>query len=457
MRHNFLKEQKGVMLILFACLLPFFLLCAGFAVDLGRGFVRRSQLQNAADAAALAGAAELGPSIMQGRESVDFHPAADRQAAQYVSANEGDRASSIDVALFQARNANNKGLYRVYLQTEVPTTFMRIVGRDSMRVAVNAVANIPATASAEAEFNQFIAFSGTMDGTFNTNNGTGKMGTNPWTGKPDLMDGQNQGNGNPISSTYDGYVGTTNEDFWNKHKDEYNKFWFFKGSTRGKSRKDAVASETNYTTLQLLKAEEYQKETEEIDKAIKTLFTNNPKAVTLSGSQNASIPSSATADYYLVSGEPGIGNMSLTLGNVPGDAGKPVYVYLTGNYDLININLSANVNRPIIFAYMGQRPSNPWWTPPTPNTEIHYNSDGHDYNGVIYTPYSDNKPFNQETGTFRGSLYSHDLVLNSNHGAFIFQKYAISSGSSGSSGTGGSTGGTAVPLKLVPDSEWNGG
>lgn len=50
------EGQRGALLVLFALLLPVFFACAGLAVDLGNMYSYKSNLQNAVDAAALAGA-----------------------------------------------------------------------------------------------------------------------------------------------------------------------------------------------------------------------------------------------------------------------------------------------------------------------------------------------------------------------------------------------------------------
>ena len=52
-RKNCSRGQKGVMIVLFAVVLPFLIAAMGLAVDFGNAYVRKSQLQNAADAAAL--------------------------------------------------------------------------------------------------------------------------------------------------------------------------------------------------------------------------------------------------------------------------------------------------------------------------------------------------------------------------------------------------------------------
>lgn len=56
------RGQQGAILVLTAFLLPFIIAFTGMAVDFGSAYVRRSQLQNAADAAVLAGAYQIDDS-----------------------------------------------------------------------------------------------------------------------------------------------------------------------------------------------------------------------------------------------------------------------------------------------------------------------------------------------------------------------------------------------------------
>lgn len=48
--------QRGAFLVLAAVIIPFIFICAGFAADFGKAWAVRAKLQNAADAAVLAGA-----------------------------------------------------------------------------------------------------------------------------------------------------------------------------------------------------------------------------------------------------------------------------------------------------------------------------------------------------------------------------------------------------------------
>ncbi len=56
--------QRGVLAILFGLTLVLLIGFIGLAIDLGRFFVIKSELQNAMDACALAAAAQLGPGVM---------------------------------------------------------------------------------------------------------------------------------------------------------------------------------------------------------------------------------------------------------------------------------------------------------------------------------------------------------------------------------------------------------
>ena len=66
------RKQKGAFLVLFAVLLPVFLLLVALVSEIGRIWAYHTKLQNAADAAALAGAANF----VNG-DTIDSHPNAD--------------------------------------------------------------------------------------------------------------------------------------------------------------------------------------------------------------------------------------------------------------------------------------------------------------------------------------------------------------------------------------------
>ena len=108
--------------MLFAVLLPVFLLLVALVSEIGRIWAYHTKLQNAADAAALAGAANF----VNG-DTIDSHPNADLFADRYVTANLGHNlASSPNLQQFQAKtkaatgSEGEKSYYRVHLEEEIP-------------------------------------------------------------------------------------------------------------------------------------------------------------------------------------------------------------------------------------------------------------------------------------------------------------------------------------------------
>ena len=62
-------RQKGAVLILTALAVPMLIAFSGLAIDFGNGFVQKSTLQNAADAAALTGGQVYKEKLIAGSKS----------------------------------------------------------------------------------------------------------------------------------------------------------------------------------------------------------------------------------------------------------------------------------------------------------------------------------------------------------------------------------------------------
>jgi uncharacterized membrane protein len=115
----------GVALICFAI--------AGVAVDGTRAFLYRRTLQNAADAAALAGASEVDKgAYYSGREEVVLDDASARNAAVQWLARRGLPVDA-DVSATPA-------VVRVGLRGRLGTTFLGLVGISDLPVAAESVA-----------------------------------------------------------------------------------------------------------------------------------------------------------------------------------------------------------------------------------------------------------------------------------------------------------------------------
>lgn len=424
-----IKNERGAYLVFFAILIPILFGCAGLAVDLGNGFARHARLQKAADAAALAGAATFA----MNQETVDSHPKADAQAETYAKVNWGNGRASFQKRP-QAQTVDGVSYYRVLLQESIPTTFIKFVGikEDLFNIEAEAVAVIPTKSNEQLKFDSLASFSGSMSGTFNNNNGT------------------DNGNNNPIASTYDGHVVCYNQDFYNANynKPEFQKF--FTGEARNLPRNEAVQKGL-YSPMEKGNESDFTAFCQKTNDAIDKMFSDPADFTSARGSQNCSLPNSdydgTQKNKVLLTGEPGNGNFSLTLGNLAGDPNEPVYVYLKGVFSLVNINLQEDIKRPIIFCLPEK---NPWWP-----TEIHFNGNDHDFRGVLYTPYANNTPLNFENGTFRGTILTHDLTLQSNHGSFVFEEFGFPTGGSSSSGGTGSGSSSSQKLRLVDGSKFS--
>ena len=119
------KAESGQAMIIFA--LVFVALCGatGYAVDIGRIAVEKGELQNAADAAALAGAQDL-PAV-----DIAKSTAMEYAALNGIQASEASATTSLD--------GGSTRLEVVFTRT-VPYTFARVFGLAEIQLSVRAVA-----------------------------------------------------------------------------------------------------------------------------------------------------------------------------------------------------------------------------------------------------------------------------------------------------------------------------
>lgn len=136
-------RQKGQIIVFTAVLLPLIIAACGFTVDFGSMYVHKSKLQNAADAAAIAGAAAYRD--FKNTPDVYGHDDADDYAEFSVYDN---LANWRDIErIYQVRVGDDgTAYYRVLLTEKVPVYFLRLfdVG-DTVDVSAAAVASIVAT------------------------------------------------------------------------------------------------------------------------------------------------------------------------------------------------------------------------------------------------------------------------------------------------------------------------
>lgn len=134
-------RQKGQILVFTAVLLPLLIAACGFTVDFGNMYMHKSKLQNAADAAAIAG----GYAFRDNKENIDYHPKADNASKESAKSN----LTNFDNIgrLCQAR-VDKAGViyYRVELSESVPVYFLSFFGvGDSTTVTAESFAQIAYT------------------------------------------------------------------------------------------------------------------------------------------------------------------------------------------------------------------------------------------------------------------------------------------------------------------------
>ena len=128
--------HRGQAIVWTAVMLPLFLAIVGLAADGGLVFSARRELQNVADSAARAGAQQIDVRAYResrGRAVVLDEPAARRIAAEYAATQGASRDTRIEV---------EPSRVQVGLSRDAPTSFLRLVGVDSVRVTAAATAEV---------------------------------------------------------------------------------------------------------------------------------------------------------------------------------------------------------------------------------------------------------------------------------------------------------------------------
>jgi len=132
LRSRLTMRQRGQLIIWTAVMLPLFLSIVGLAIDGGLVFAARRELQNAADAAARAGAMQIDEGVY--RESSGATVALDRGRARAIAAEYlAGRGTSLEASI----KVEPERLV-VQVSREVPTSFVRLVGIRSVPIAASA-------------------------------------------------------------------------------------------------------------------------------------------------------------------------------------------------------------------------------------------------------------------------------------------------------------------------------
>lgn len=324
------SAQKGVLLVFTALLLPVIFACAGLAVDLGNMYVHKSNLQNAVDAAALAGAA----GYIAGEETAEDHPGANTLSDEYLKANLGREYQNLIVKDFQAQTVSGKTYYRVKVTQKSPVYFMTLLGLDPLTdVSADAVAQVGSAGSSSSGFGfkDLIVANHISD--------LGSIGPNYYYWWRDIFSPYLLGSYG-IQATYDGNIVERGSD---------SPGYAFTPDAYNKTLGWAVADH-NYFRLSDGGDTDYNSFYDSTERKFDDLYNANRSSVQKWNYTNQVIY--GTGDYYEKTTS---GNANVTIQGLDGESSKPIYVKIDSeaNANKININIPETNNRPIVIIYTG--------------------------------------------------------------------------------------------------------
>lgn len=213
-------RQSGAILILTALVLPLMICCMGMTIDFGFVYVQHQKLQNAADAAALAGAAQRKENdnatnvtkavqkyVIQNYENSNISSFQDESAdAVPADYNEIYITTKLDAKTSNSVTAKN---VTAVLRQKIPLYFLRMFGFNEMNISAKAVAQFQSASSGIFDYTIFGAQKSPRDKNDISKNAvvfrsgqtsvSGKIGTNGLIGLADkgygtLSDGSVVGN-----------------------------------------------------------------------------------------------------------------------------------------------------------------------------------------------------------------------------------------------------------------------
>lgn len=167
--NKYFKKQKGAIILMFLVFLPFILAFVGLAVDFGYVYAEKSKLQNAADAAALAGVPHLQEDNLADYTKAmltanSFTPVGDSPKGELSAAQNWimsfEKEPQDGQAAIETPDPKEASRLRVRIQKSITLTFLPIVAPDlrNMDLVATAVARGSGSATPKPtdEF-QFIA------------------------------------------------------------------------------------------------------------------------------------------------------------------------------------------------------------------------------------------------------------------------------------------------------------
>ncbi len=453
-------HQRGAIIVFTAVLLPLLMACMGFAFDLGNLYIHKSRLQNAADAAALAGAREYA--IQE--ETLASHPEADEEADRYVDSDAQNRnlPNAIERRPYKAIADDDAVYYRVSLKENVPLYFLRIFGLTDQDVSADSVAAIGMVTESDGGggsssgsgrdlfiFKHDLRLVNTIENPDNFDS-KGQIRTT-FDGNIAFTDGSGNNKDNQSNYMYRSLQYTTQSDslgvfLTSKARDEglsvneakekgsgytheriFEDYDMTELGTLTRSRlglPDEVSPVTDWSDWQA--AQKQQEAYDEYLKHFRLAGTNDP----LTNKFSSKDLSSDVAFYNAPSDKGGNRSMDFTIdGTVSGDPNTPVYVYIDSSLnDIVHVYVNGDNVRPIVFCYMG-----------TGKFYVEYNG-AHTFSGVFYAPNTSHFHINSNNGNFEGTIIADSMDIEGGTGTYRYKDFGVNTGSSSSSGSGSGSG-----------------
>lgn len=446
------KAQKGQIIVFTAVLLPLLIAGTGLTVDFGNMYMHKARLQNAADAAAIAG----GHSFVQNNDTLSNHPHADEAAEKSIDLNHPKIANIIRD--YKARNTDQGiTIYRVHLTESVPVYFLSFFGvGDSTDVTAESFAQIAYTggSSGGSLFDNLFSYG---SGGFRSINAS-QNPDNPSISQildASFYQGRIVGMGADADMTknyrhellnlnakthYQDGSFTSMQDainYSNAHPDDtmivtpeqdLNTSLDYKlAEILGNAKADLAKNKliwTNENNIGNIKAQVMSKDIDYIYNPT----TNTPE-----------YGPGGNTEFKINDYIPANGADKDTPLFVVVDPPKSPWGYGTHKLTLQGYNMPAD-SRPIVYVYTG-------------TGTINIEANNSTFYGAIYAPYA-NIHMNDQGLTFHGSILSKGLEITGKS-TYIYKKFLSDSAGTGSSGNG--TGGNAnVSLASPPDNiDWN--
>lgn len=460
-------KQRGGVFVLTALALPFFLACVGLAIDVGNLYIHKSRLQNAADAAALAGGREFANE----GETVAAHPHADTEARSYTNLDMATLGGgTLTDERYKAQQVDDDTiLYGVRLTETVPLYFMRIFGMEDTPVVADAAVAIGLVGSSGGEGHDLFIFRhklkivNSIDSPDNFNL-PGKIRVT-FDGNIAFTDGSGNNKDNANNYHYDDLEYSTQtrkleyfftekarqegisvqkaiDDYKNNNKStEYAHPRIFEnydmeelGSlTRTRlNLPDEVSPVTDWSDWRKAQAQQNAYEQYLSNFSTEKRYYSKDFSNDVAIHANKYEGNNGSADIFIDSA-------------ISGDINTPVYVYLDPSLSTINVQITASNERPVILCYTG-------------TGRLHINgSNGATFRGIIYAPNVPDYDYcliNNNGFTYEGTIIANYLDIQGGQGTYRYKNFGVNGGNGGSGGTKTVSGSSTVRLAPTDGMDW---